>query len=544
MNLNKEIALITTSITCLALYLSFFDDDALFDEKEKTDVNENRDQKNTVLKPDAYNSYVSPKSILKRPLRIKKKDSRTFYKRLLQDFETTQVTLTNLSDVYREVRLWAGNKKPPISLALQGEVGKHFLKEVTINTPLGEAIYPQGMIVNPLNGYSYIANQLSNNISVLNSDGVVISLITVSDDNPFGDSPVDLTVNSLADSPDYGTVYVANLIGDSVSIINSQLQVIGAIPVGKRPISIAFNPMNELIYVANIAENTISIIDTTTQTVIDTISLETTPKHITINSLTGETYLIQSNNITILSLDNQVSSTIENIGSQLCRAAYHPINQKLYLVSSLENSVIPLNLETFTLETPIATGNDPFAIVFNPNTELLYIGNRGDNSYSIIDTNESVVSTLFLGVVGNSIAFDKERETIFSTNTINGTINFITYNSESDKVLVNEGYFAKREDFTFQPARIEHLKFVLSGKERFTVLNLEEQTVTGTTKTTPISFSSYANPQNFGNVAEVFEMKGSIIDGKNGWRFKIAPFQTITILTYYRQFEKENIINA
>lgn len=544
MKFNKEITLLTAGVTCLTLYLLLLDNEIFFDTAKNEEDEEEEDQ---TPKQDQYDEFVPSKPKAKKPLikNIKKKDKRSFYQRLQEDFETTQVTLTNLSNVSREVRLWAGNKKPPISLALDGEVGKHSVKEVSINTPLGQAIYPQGMVVNPFNGYTYIANQLSNNISILNSNGTLISLIAVSSNSPFGASPVDLTVNDFADSPNYGTVYVANLIGDTIAIINPQLEFVGTIAVGKRPIAIAFNPLNENVYVANISEDSVSIIDTNSQTVIDTILVGNAPRDITVNTNTGEVYVLnsQSNSITVLTSDNQISTTLENIGNGLTNAAYQPITNKLYVVASQENSVIPIDLNTNTIETSIPTGNDPYAILFNDSTELIYVGNRGDDSYTVIDSNDTVADTLFLGQVGNAIAFNNESETIFSTNALTSSINFITYNGESDKVLVNEGYFAKREDFTFQPALIEHVKFVLSGEERFTVLKLEEETVTGTTKVTPVSFSSYQNPQNFGNVAEVFEMKDNIIDGKNGWNFRIGALQTITILTYYKQFEKEPILN-
>ncbi len=468
------------------------------------------------------------------------------YKKLQQHYETTQLTLTNTSDIEREVRLWAGNKKPPISPALPGDITDHIFRTVTVNSNLGTGIYPQGIIVNPYNGFTYIANQLSHNISVLNSDGIVISLIriTVHNQSPYGAGPVDLTVNSQPDSPNYGKVYVANVIGDTVTVINQQLEVTTTIPVGKRPIGITFNAFNSNVYVANIADDTVSVIDTITETILTTIAVGKAPKSVTVRPDNGQVYVINSgaNSISSIDANHQLTTTIENIGNTLTTAAYHPKNNHLYVVSSGEHTVIPIDLGSGIPGQKISVGVNPYRILYHPTNELLYVGNREDNTYSIMDT-DTVIHTLSLGTVGTSMGIDSTTGMIFSSDSTTGGVTLISYSRESNVILINEGYYAKREDFTFNPAVVEHVKFILSGTERFNVLKLEEESVTGTTQVKPISFSSYHNPQNFSNVAEVFEMKGTIIDGKNGWVFKIAGKQTITILTYYKQFEAEDILN-
>lgn len=568
MKKHTEIALITTGITLAALWWILFDDDAQVgipktDNDETEDTLTSAEKEGTIvadpIKTDPYDFFIKGhnSSYTRKPskriysgldrITTTKLNNEAFYKRLQNRYETTQLTITNTSDVEREVRLWAGNKKPPLSPTLPGDVADHIFRTVTVNSNLGTGIYPQGIIVNPFNGFTYIANQLSHNISVLNSEGVIVSLIpiTANGSSPFGASPVDLIVNSQLSSPNYGTVYVANVIGDTVTVINKQLEVVNTIQVGKRPIGIAYNSFNSNIYVINIADDTISVIDTSTETVLETTRVGKAPRSITIAPNTGLVYVVNSNDdsISVVDTNNQVTDTIENVGSELTTVAYHPVNNSLYVVSSGDNTVIPIDLDTNTIRSAIPVGTDPYRIIYNPSNELLYVGNRGDNSYSIIDGNDGVIDTLFLGEVGTGVAIDPNTDMIYSSDSTNGTINIISYSRESNKVLINDGYHARREDFTFNPAIVKHVKFVLSGKERFNVLKLEEETVTGTTSVKPISFSSYNSPQNFGNVAEVFEMNGAIIDGKNGWAFKIAGKQTITILTYYKQVETEQILN-
>lgn len=469
------------------------------------------------------------------------------YQYLQKKYETTQLTLTNTSDVVREVRLWAGNKKPPLSPLLPGEVSDHIFRTLTINSTQGVGIYPQGILVNPMNGYTYIANQLSNNISVLDERGTLIQFIDIpaygssSSPNPaYGWGPVDLTVNSQPSSPNFGKVYVANILADTISVINTQLEVETSIPVGKRPIAVAFNPVNTFVYVANIAADTVSVIDTTTLTVIRTIAVGKAPNAMTLAPNTGVVYVINSkdDSITSISETGTVIDTIENVGNGLTTAAFHPLNNTLYAVASATNEIKAVDLTTHTIRASIPVGTAPYRIVYNPMNTLLYIGNRGDDTYSIIDSTDQVIDTLELGAVGTGLGIDPNSDQLFSTNSTDGGIGLISYSRESKAVLINEEYASRREDFIYHPAIVKHVKFVFSGQERFNVLQLERETVTGTTDILPVSFSNYNSPQNFTNVAEVFEMNGTIIDGKHGWVFKIAAKQTITILTYYKQSQR------
>ncbi|WP_281989716.1 YncE family protein [Aquimarina aggregata] len=568
MKKNTEIGLITTGITLAVLWW------VLFEEEDQTEISksnsitpnngipsveEPEDFTPELIDSDKQDSFVKinrsyPRRLPKRAFKglhssVTTLGNEAFYKRLQDKYETTQLTITNTSDVEREVRLWAGNKKPPLSPTLPGDVADHIFRTVTVNSNLGTGIYPQGIIVNPFNGFTYIANQLSNNISVLNTEGVLISIVAIPPNgsnlpSSAGGGPVDLAVNSQPSSPNFGKVYVANSIGDTVTVIHTQLEITNTIQVGKRPIGIAFNPFNSNIYVANISDDTVSVINTTTETVIATIDVGEAPRDIAVVPDTGNVYVVNSNDdsISVIDPNNLVTNTIENVGNTLTTAAYNPINNSLYIVSSGGNTIIPIDLDTNSTRAAIPVGADPYRILYNPSNELLYIGNREDNSFSIIDSTDTIIDTLFLGAVGTGVAIDPNSDMIYSSDSTNGTINLISYSRESNKVLINDGYQARREDFTFNPAIVKHVKFVLSGTERFKVLKLEEETVTGSTKIKPISFSSYNSPQNFGNVAEVFEMNGAIIDGKNGWVFKIAGKQTITILTYYKQFETVKIL--
>ena len=144
--------------------------------------------------------------------------------------------------------------------------------------------------------------------------------------------------------------------------------------------------------------------------------------------------------------------------------------------------------------------------------------------------------------VNIGFGINQTENVLFSSDTATNTVNVIGYSPQSSSITIDEDFAQKSEDFQHNPALVKHVKFVLSGTERFKVLTLREERVTGTIKNIPLSFRNYDNPQNFLNVSEVFGMEGSMIDGINSWIFKIAGLQTITLLVYYKQFEMYNLL--
>ncbi len=470
----------------------------------------------------------------------------TIQEPLEQSYETTQITITNTSDTARKVRLWNGHQKPPLSIPLPEDIQDHVVRTIRTSGSQGTGIYPQGIVVNPYNGKTFIANQLSNSISVLDTSGNLQHTIVLPNfGNPYGLSPTDLTVHSHADSPNYGKVYVVNTIGDSISILGTDFTVEKTIPVGVRPVAIAFNTVNATLYIANIAEDTVSVINTVSNVVTHTIVVGKAPSHITIHPETGQAFVLNSGDtsITVIDKDHRSTDTV-NIGGgiQITTTAYSPMTNHLYVVSSGNSIVIPIHLDTNRLGDPIRVGNDPYAILYHPNNGFIYVGNRGDDTFTIVDGNEDVVDTLSLGAVQNAVTIDPKNDRIYSTNPTAGTIALISYAKESSVIKVNGNYFEKREDFIYNPAKIEHIRFVFSGTERFNVLDIEHNSMTGGSTNRPISFSNYGHPQNFSNVAEVIGMKGIIIDGHMSWLFQIAAKQTITIITYYSQIETSNLL--
>lgn len=109
-------------------------------------------------------------------------------------------------------------------------------------------------------------NPLNDSVSIFAVEGDANIKLT---EIPTGDHP-----QTVATSPDSSRAYVANQFSNNVSVIDLEQRVkIADIAVGAGPYGIALTPDGGRAYVANSAANTVSVIDTATNSVLATISI-------------------------------------------------------------------------------------------------------------------------------------------------------------------------------------------------------------------------------------------------------------------------------
>ena len=138
---------------------------------------------------------------------------------------------------------------------------------------------PYGVGYDSGNGYVYVANYYSNNVSVINGTTVVASVAV-------GTLPVGVAYDS-----GNGYVYVANYNSNTVSVISGTI-VVTTIPVGSLPIGVAYDDGNGYVYVANSGSNDLSVINGAT--VVATVLVGNAPSGVAYDS--GNGYIYVANN--------------------------------------------------------------------------------------------------------------------------------------------------------------------------------------------------------------------------------------------------------
>ena len=185
-----------------------------------------------------------------------------------------------------------------VSVSLASVAGADTSNNVTAT--IGVVGGPYGVAVNPTTGTVYVANFLSNSVSVIDGSSNTVTATIGAGTNLFG----------VAVNPTTGTVYVVNPNSDSVSVIDGSSNTVTAtIGVGTNPCGVAVNPTTGKVYVTNAGSNSVSVIDGSSNTVTATIAVGGFPYGVAVNSTTGTVYVanVGSNSVQVI---NGSSNTV------------------------------------------------------------------------------------------------------------------------------------------------------------------------------------------------------------------------------------------
>jgi len=126
---------------------------------------------------------------------------------------------------------------------------------------------PQEVAITPDGKHAYVTNELSNDVSVI--DTATNTLETTILVGPNGTDP-----EGVAITPNGKHAYVANYGFNTVSVIDTATNTVGATivvgPAGSFPFALAITPDGKHAYVANRDFNTVAVIDTASNTVVGT----------------------------------------------------------------------------------------------------------------------------------------------------------------------------------------------------------------------------------------------------------------------------------
>ncbi|MFP3400589.1 YncE family protein [Acidianus sp.] len=236
---------------------------------------------------------------------------------------------------------------------------------------------PTAIVYDKQNGLIYVANTLSNSISIINRTEVIA---TVTVGGVIGYSPVALLcVNGL--------IYVANLNSYKagvgiVSVINGT-KVVCNIQVECHPVCLVYDPSNGYIYVSDTGFATVSVIKG--EKVIATISVGQAPRQIIYDPYNGLVY--------VLNLESNSTSVI-NGTSVICTISVpYPVaiaysSSYVYIVSLCNNTVYMIS--GTKVVGNITVGQSPVFITYDSYNGLVYVANLGSNSLSVINSSRVI----------------------------------------------------------------------------------------------------------------------------------------------------------
>ncbi|MFD7038844.1 Ig-like domain-containing protein [Rhodococcus jostii] len=228
--------------------------------------------------------------------------------------------------------------------------------------------------------------------------------------------------------------YVANQGSKSVSVLDAGNVVVGSVPVGTSPIGVAANPAGTRVYVANSGSGNVSVINTATNTVVATVKTGTTPNAVAVNPAGTRAYVANSGSgsgtvSVINTATNTVVATVKT-GITPNAVAVNPAGTRAYVTNRSSNTVSVIDTATNTVVATVAVGSQPTAVRVTPDGSAAYVVSNPD-TLTVIDTRtNTVVSTLSIDSPAesgdHSIALSADGSRMLVTDATDGRVRALT----------------------------------------------------------------------------------------------------------------------
>jgi YVTN family beta-propeller protein len=256
----------------------------------------------------------------------------------------------------------------------------------------------------------------------------------------------------VAVDPNTGTVFVANSLKKTVSVISEATETVTkTIAVGNYPEAVAVDPNTGTVYVVDGHENngTVSVISEATETVTKTIAVGLSPMSLAVDPNTGTVYVAnyETGSVSVISEATEtVTKTIHGFGTYtLFGVAVDPNTGTVYVANYPSNALSVISEATDTVtKTILGVGGAPQAVAVDPKTGTVYVA--GNNTVVISEATDTVTNKIPGAAVSQGVAVDPDRGglggNVFVTNynpQSSGTVSVITQAPTVTAVSPNSG---------------------------------------------------------------------------------------------------------
>ncbi|MFP3257695.1 MAG: YncE family protein, partial [Candidatus Nanopusillus acidilobi] len=297
--------------------------------------------------------------------------------------------------------------------------------ENTVIATLKVGKFALGMAYDPQNGYIYVTNEYSNNITVIN--GATNSIIT-NIALPSGSGPIGIAYN-----PQNGYLYVADDNNPRLIVINPSTNSINtvALPSGFYSNYVLYDPDNGYLYISGSNLGGIIVFNPSTNqtTTISVGNPYANPLGMVYDSDNKYLYVGDDANGNIYVINTQNNTLVKtfNINGASDFAVYDPYNKYVYVSNPLNNIVYVINTTSNTFAGKNITSglNIPEGLVINPINQYLYIANWDNITVINPSTNTQVISiSTILGGNGYYLLYDPANKYIYETERFGSTTVF------------------------------------------------------------------------------------------------------------------------
>ena len=196
---------------------------------------------------------------------------------------------------------------------------------------------------------------------------------------PAGTDPWAVSVNPLT-----GRIYVANNGSNNVTVINGYINTTTQVAAGTAPYAVAANPATNKIYVANSGSDNVTVINgATNQTT--TVAAGQDPRAVAVNSMSNKIYVVNNGSDNVTVIDGAADTTFNvAVGAGPVSVTVNPVNNKVYVANSEDGTVTVID-GAGNGTTTVAADSGTYAVAANPVNNKVYVTNSAAGIVTVID---------------------------------------------------------------------------------------------------------------------------------------------------------------
>jgi YVTN family beta-propeller protein len=248
----------------------------------------------------------------------------------------------------------------------------------------------------------------------------------------------------LAISADGQTLYVANNLANSVSLIDTATGTVKTTTaVGKNPYTVALSKDGKTAYLTNWGESTVSLIDASSGAAKGQIAVGTHPNAVAVNPVSGDLYVANGDGDTVSIVDpgtNTVRQTVNlapyagaPVGASPNALAVSPDGKTLDVANAGDNDVAVVDLGDGSVRGLIPTGWYPTGVALSLDGTQLYVANAkglgaGPN-------------------VNGPTPYHRSSEDQYIASMIKGTVSFVNVPTDPSQLQNLTDQVVRNDDF-------------------------------------------------------------------------------------------------
>lgn len=350
---------------------------------------------------------------------------------------------------------------PPRPIGTPGVTSRVIPKRITtsnatcpsvVTFPVGptpSARGPVAVAVDSANGRAYVVQRQQYADVAVDPNGLlptnVVSVVDEATGGIIATIPVGNALNGegqgIAVDPGRYRVFVTNADDGTVSIIDTTSdQVVQTVSVGSGPEGIAVDPNLGRVYVANSGSNSVSVLDENSGAVINTVSLTVnstaaSPAAVAVDPSTDQVYLTaNAGGWNVVDLDGS-SLTVRGSVNLPLLLSLHGIavdpGSQIYVAAYTSNTVAIINSASLQWTSSIYELGAPDGLAVDPTSHLLYIAESGTNTVDVYSSAGVKQQTVNVQQRPVAIAVDTTTHQTYVANVESDSLSAIATSAET-----------------------------------------------------------------------------------------------------------------